>query len=95
MSKKDGALGRARHDAPLKRTEQPVQQRRILRGRALIHVLNRTQVVLPPNSLVQLSRGNHISGNQWQLVDHQWQLVDHQWIISGHHLPPDELVELG
>ena len=46
----------------------PVQQRRILRGRALIHVLNRTQVVLPPNPSVQLSRGNHIRGNQWQSV---------------------------
>ena len=89
MSKKDGALGRA--DAPLKRTEQPVQQRRILRGRALIHVLNRTQVVLPPNPSVQLSRGNHIRGNQWQSVA----ISGNQWIMSGHHLPPDELVELG
>jgi hypothetical protein len=69
----------------------PVQQRRILRGRALIHVLNRTQVVLPPNPSVQLSRGNHISGNQWQSVA----ISGNQWIMSGHHLPPDELVISG
>ena len=72
VSKQDGALGRARHDAPLKCTEQPVQQRRILRGRALIHVLNRTQVVLPPNPFVQLRQSVTISRNQSQSVDHQW-----------------------
>ena len=68
VSKQDGALGRAQHDAPLKCTEQPVQQRRILRGRALIHVLNRTQVVLPPNPLVQLRQSVTISRNQSQSV---------------------------
>ena len=89
VSKQDGALGRARHDAPLKCTEQPVQQRRILRGRALIHVLNRTQVVLPPNPLVQLAQV--FSRNQSQSVAISGSSVDHQW----YYLPPDELVELG